>query len=122
MLVAGKEEANTLSTLHGIANCAKNGTTRKIVSSNRCQMMQRRPQLLLGKFRTLFIFRKENSTLEMNVSHFEVLHWQQWKPSASATGHRLILSADEQKIESATVKVFSVFFGIFHQNLLMLCA
>ena len=33
------KEANTLSTLHGIANCAKNGTTRKIVSSNRCQRL-----------------------------------------------------------------------------------
>ena len=38
MLVVGKE-ASTLSTLHGIANCAKNGTTRKIVSSNRCQRL-----------------------------------------------------------------------------------
>ena len=84
--------------------------------------LQCRPQLLLAKFRTLFIFRNKNFTLEMNVSHFEVLHWQQWKPSASSTGHRLILLADQQRIESATVKVFSVFFGIFHQNLLMLCA
>ena len=33
------KEASTLSTLHGIANCAKNGTTRKIVSSNRCQRL-----------------------------------------------------------------------------------
>ena len=33
------KEAGTLSTLHGIANCAKNGTTRKIVSSNRCQRL-----------------------------------------------------------------------------------
>ena len=36
MLVVGKE-ASTLSTLHGIANCVKNETTRKIVSSNQCQ-------------------------------------------------------------------------------------
>ena len=33
MLVVGKK-ANTVSTLHGIANYAKNETTRKIVSSN----------------------------------------------------------------------------------------
>ena len=33
------KEASTLSTLHGIANCAKNGTTRKTVSSNRCQRL-----------------------------------------------------------------------------------
>ena len=38
MLVVGKE-ASILSTLHGIANCVKNGTTRKIVSSNRCQRL-----------------------------------------------------------------------------------
>ena len=38
MLVVGKE-ANTLSKLHEIANCVKNGTTRKIVPSNRCQSL-----------------------------------------------------------------------------------
>ena len=38
MLVVGKE-ASTLSTLHGIAKCVKNGATRKIVSSNRCQRL-----------------------------------------------------------------------------------
>ena len=38
MLVVGKE-ASTLSTLHGIANCVKNGPTRKIVSSNQCQRL-----------------------------------------------------------------------------------
>ena len=36
MLVVGKE-ANTVSTLDGIANCLKNETRRKIVSSNPCQ-------------------------------------------------------------------------------------
>ena len=35
LLVVGKE-ASTLSTLHGIANRAKNETTRKILSSDRC--------------------------------------------------------------------------------------
>ena len=39
MLVVGKE-ANTFSTLHGIANCVKNGT-RKIVSFNRCKRLVR---------------------------------------------------------------------------------
>ena len=38
MLVVEKE-ASTLSTLHGIANCVKDGTTRKIVSSNLCQRL-----------------------------------------------------------------------------------
>ena len=38
MLVVGKK-ASALSTLHGIKNFAKNGTTRKIVSSNRCQRL-----------------------------------------------------------------------------------
>ena len=35
MLVVGKD-ATTLSTLHGITNCVKNGATRKIVSFNQC--------------------------------------------------------------------------------------
>ena len=34
--VVGKE-ASTLSSLHGIANCVKNGAARTIVSPNRCQ-------------------------------------------------------------------------------------
>ena len=38
MLVLGKE-AGMLSTLHGIANCVKNETTRKIVSSNLSQRL-----------------------------------------------------------------------------------
>ena len=37
-LVVGKE-ASTFSTLHGIANCIKKRTTRKIVSSDRCQRL-----------------------------------------------------------------------------------
>ena len=75
--VSCRKEARTLSTLHGIANCVKNGTTRKIASSNGCQQ-QCRPQLLSVKFENLVhsIFRNENSTLEINVSHFGVLHWK----------------------------------------------
>ena len=38
MLLVGKD-AGTLSTLHGIENCAKTRTTKKIVSSNRCQFL-----------------------------------------------------------------------------------
>ena len=37
--VSCRKEASTLSTLHGIANCVKNGTTRKIASSNGCQRL-----------------------------------------------------------------------------------
>ena len=49
---------------------------------------QRRPQLLSAKFENLghSIFRNETSTLEINVSHFGVLHWQQWQPPASTPG------------------------------------
>ena len=69
MLVVGKE-ASTLSTLLGIVNCVKNGTTRKI-SSNRCQRLA---AVLSVKFENLVpsIFRNENSSLEINVSHFPV--------------------------------------------------
>ena len=93
MLVVGKE-ANTLSTLHGIANCVKTG--RKIVSSNRAsRSLQCRPHLLSVKFENLVhrFFRNENSDLEINVSHFGLLHWQQWQPPASATSSSFLLAA-----------------------------
>ena len=47
---------------------------------------QCRPQLLSVKFENLVhsIFRNENSSLEINVSHFRVLHWQHWQHPASA--------------------------------------
>ena len=50
---------------------------------------QCRPQLLSVKFENLVhsIFRNENLTLEINVSHFGVLHWQQWQPPASPPEH-----------------------------------
>ena len=85
------KEASTLSTLHGIANCAKNGTTRKIVSPTDVSVsLQCRPQLLLVKFENLVrsISRNEKSTLEINVSHFWVLQWQQWQLPASAPESR----------------------------------
>ena len=103
MLVVGKE-ASTLSTLHGIANCVKNGTARKIVSSNRRQRPQQcRPQQLSVKFENLVhsIFRNEDSALEINVSHFGVLHWQQWQPPASAPAEgREICKHIEPKLHS----------------------
>ena len=48
--------------------------------------LQCHPQLLSVKFKNFVhsIFRDENSTIEINVSHFGVLHWQQWQPPASA--------------------------------------
>ena len=86
MLVVAKE-ASTLSILHGIANCVKNGATRKLYPPTDVSVsQQRRPQLLSAKFENLVqsIIRNETSTLEINVSHFGVLHWQQWQPPASA--------------------------------------
>ena len=46
------------------------------------------PQLLSDRLENLIhnIFRNENSTLEINMSLFEMLHWQQWQPPASAPG------------------------------------
>ena len=88
MLVVGKE-ASKLSTLHGITNFVKKGTTRKLYPPTDVSISQHcRPQLLSIKFENLVhsIFRNENSTLEINVSHFGVLHWQQWQPPASAPG------------------------------------
>ena len=44
------------------------------------------PQLLSLKFEKLVhsIFRNENSTMEINVSYFAALDWQQWQPPAFA--------------------------------------
>ena len=39
-MLVERKEANTLSTLHGIVNCVKNGT-RKIVSYNRYKHLAR---------------------------------------------------------------------------------
>ena len=65
MLVVGKE-ASTLSTLHGMF---------QPMSASPLQCC---PKLLLLKFenRVRSIFRKKNSTLEIIVSYFGVLHWQ----------------------------------------------
>ena len=54
--------------------------------------VQCRPHLLLVKFENLVhsFFRNENSTLEINVSHFGVLHWQQWQPPASAPAPKVL--------------------------------
>ena len=48
--------------------------------------LQCRPELLLVEFENLVhsIFGNINSSLEINLSHFGVLHWQQWQPPASA--------------------------------------
>ena len=47
------------------------------------------PQLLLVKFENLVhsIFRNKNATLEINVSHFGMLHWHQWQAHASTPGY-----------------------------------
>ena len=71
-----------VTTLHGIANCTKNGTIRKNVPPAYVSISpQCRPQLLSDMFENLIhnIFRNENATLEINVSIFGVLHWQQWQ-------------------------------------------
>ena len=93
MLVVGKE-ASTLSTLHGIANCVKNGQQEKLYSPTDVSISQQcRPQLLSVKFENLVhsIFRNEKLTLEINVSNFGVLHWQQWQPPACAPDNNLLL-------------------------------
>ena len=86
MLVMGKE-ASTLSTLHGIVKCVKNEEQEKLYPPTDVSVSQQcHPQLLSVKFENLVhsIFRNENSTLEINVSHFRMLHWQQWQLPASA--------------------------------------
>ena len=65
----------------------KTGQQEKLYPPTDASVSQQcRPQLLSAKFENLVhgIFRNETSTLEINVSHFGVLHWQQWQPPASA--------------------------------------
>ena len=65
----------------------KTGQQEKLYPPTDASVSQQcRPQLLSVKFENLVhsIFRNENSTLEINVSHFGVLHWQQWQPPVSA--------------------------------------
>ena len=80
-----KRQIRLVSTLYGIANRIKNGTIRKNVppAYNR--------SVALNYFRTglKILFRNENSTLEIHVSLFGVLHWQQLQPSASAPDNNL---------------------------------
>ena len=49
--------------------------------------LQCHPQLLSVKFEDLVhsSFRNESSSMEINVSYFGVLHWQQWQTPASAS-------------------------------------
>ena len=72
--------------------------------------LQCRPHLLPVKFGNLVhnIFRNENSTLKINVSHFGVLPWQQWQPLASAPIARVDL---QKKLHSLGVSFFG--HGIF---------
>ena len=41
------------------------------------------PSTTFGEENLHDIFRKETSSLEINVNFFGVLHWQQWQPPAS---------------------------------------
>ena len=49
--------------------------------------LQCHPQLLSVKFEDLVhsSFRNESSGMEINVSYFGMLHWQQWQTPASAS-------------------------------------
>ena len=72
-----------VSTLHGIANCIKNGTIWKNVPPAYGSISpQCRPQLLSDRFENLInkIFRNENSTLKINVSLFGCCIGSSWSP------------------------------------------
>ena len=87
-------QLNTLlNTFSGSVELSFEKVKREIIRCNvrcftRSVSQQCRPQLLSVKFENLVqsIFRNENSTLEINVSHFRVLHWQHWQHPASAPG------------------------------------
>ena len=53
--------------------------------------LQCHPQQLSVRFENLVhsIFKNENSSMEINMSYFRVLHWQQWQSLASGPCRRL---------------------------------
>ena len=53
------------------------------------------------------IFRNESSTLEINVSHFWVLHWQQWQPPASAPVNFVNLTSLNFEVDRDSSRYFS---------------
>ena len=84
-----KPEVHFLPLVHctGSRIVLKTGQQEKLYPPTDVSVSQQRlPQLLSTKFENLVhsIFRNETSTLEINFSHFGVLHWQQWQPPASA--------------------------------------
>ena len=69
----------------------KNKKIFQPVSASRYSVAHR---FLLVRFQNLLhnILTNENSTLETNVSHFGVLHWHQWYPTAYATGNIFLMN------------------------------
>ena len=63
--------------------------------------LQCHPQQLSVRFENLVhsIFRNENSFMEINMSYFRVLHWQQWQSPASGHCRRLGLFKTYPKLE-----------------------
>ena len=80
-----RKEPSTLSTLQEWQIVLKMGQQEKLYPPiNVSILLQYHPQQLLVKFENLVhsIFRNENSTMEINVSYFRMMHWQQWQPPA----------------------------------------
>ena len=88
LYVSYKKEASILSTLHEIQNCVNNKKHCILQLIPVSHSLQCCSQLLSFKLENLphTIFRNGNSTLEINVTHFVVLHWQQCQPLASTSG------------------------------------
>ena len=116
MLVLGKQ-AGTISTLYGVANCVKNRTRKNCVLQpiSASRSLQCHPHLLLVNFENLVhcIFRNKYSTLEINVSHFGVLHWQQWQPPASTTDiiftcEKIFSRHSLKKRDTSTILLFAL--------------
>ena len=81
-LAVGKE-TSILSTLHGIANCVKNGAAKILYPPTSVSIsLQCCPDLILVRFENLVhnIFRNKKSTLEINVSNFGVRHCSSGSP------------------------------------------
>ena len=69
--------------------------------------LQCRPQLLPVRSENLVnnILKNEISTLELNLRHFGVLHWQQWQPPASAPASNRIEACHRISKKISTVIV-----------------
>ena len=89
-LVVGKQASTLTTHCTELRIVLKTAQQEKLYPQTDVSVsLQCHPQLLSD------VFRNENLTIDINVSSFWVLHWQQWLSAASAPGEGLWTEGDE---------------------------